>query len=90
MPQRSGSTTAVTEARRSVAQVEAGREQLAGRVMSQSLDVELDPGRGRQIAGLMRSPVRIPWTGAHRIVGEDVGVLRQHEPKPVELSADRL
>ena len=90
MPQRGGTAAAMAEASCGVPQVEPGREQLAGRVMSQPLDVELDPGRGSQVAGLVRGPVGIPRSGAHRIVGEDVGVLGPLEPQTAELGADRL
>ncbi len=72
-----GPAAAVAEARRSIAQVEPGRKQLAGCVVSQPFDVELDSSRGRQVAGLVRGPVRIPRTGAHRVVGEDIRILGQ-------------
>jgi len=47
VPQGGGAAAAMAEARRGVAQVEPGREQLAGRVVPQALDVQLDPSRAR-------------------------------------------
>jgi hypothetical protein len=66
----------MAEPRSSVAQVEPGGEQLAGRIVPQPLDVEIDTSRGRQVAGFVRSPVRIPRIGAHRVIGEHISVLR--------------
>src|SRR5258707_6524942 len=56
MPQRGSPAAAVAEPRRGVAQIEPCSEQLAGRVVPQSFDVELDTGCGRQVAGLLRGP----------------------------------
>src|SRR5271166_4878691 len=60
VPQGGRSAAAMAKTGRGVTQVEPRREQLARRVMSQPFDIQLDPGRGCQIAGLMRGPVRIP------------------------------
>jgi hypothetical protein len=75
--QRCCSASAVPEACRGVTQVKPGREELAGGVGPQFLDVELDTRRSRQVADLMRGPVGIPWRAMHRVVGEQVGIRGQ-------------
>ena len=75
VPQCGRSAAAVAKTRCGVTQVKPRREQLACRVVPQPFDIELDAGRGRQVAGLMRGPVGIPRPGAHRVIREHVGVL---------------
>ena len=75
VPQCGRSAAAVAKTRCCVTQVKPRREQLACRVVPQPFDIELDAGRGRQVAGLMRGPVGIPRPGAHRVIREHVGVI---------------
>jgi hypothetical protein len=77
VPQCGRSAAAVTKTRCCLTQVKPRREQLTCRVVPQPFDIELDAGRRRQVAGLMRGPVRIPWPGAHRIIREHVGIIGQ-------------
>ena len=67
----------MAEARRGVAQVEPGREQLAGRVVPSALDVELDSGRVGGLGDLVGGPVRVPRPGMGGVVGEQVRVIAQ-------------
>ena len=77
VPQRGGTAATVAQAGGGVAQVEAAREELAGRVMATTLDVELDPGGGCRLGDLVRGPVGVPRPGMRRVVGEQVRVIEQ-------------
>jgi hypothetical protein len=88
VPQRGRAAAAIAKTRRGVTQVEPRREHLTRRVVPQPFDVELDADRGGEVAGLMRGPVGIPRPGAHRVIREHVGVLRQLEADGGQLSAD--
>src|SRR5580693_210484 len=58
--QGGGAAAAVAEPGGCVAEVDSAREQLAGRVVAQSLDVQPDARLCSQIGYLMRCPVGIP------------------------------
>jgi hypothetical protein len=58
--QRGRAAAAVAQPSRRVLQVEPCREQLAGRVVAQRLDVQIDASAVGQVSDLVRDPVRDP------------------------------
>jgi hypothetical protein len=64
-----GAAAGVHEPSGGVSKVETGGEGLAGGVVPQCLDVELDSGRGGQVRDAAARPVWIPRPGIRRLVG---------------------
>jgi hypothetical protein len=53
-----------------VAEVEARGEELAGGVVPDSLDVQVDPGGLGKVADAVGDPVGVPRAGVRGVVGE--------------------
>jgi hypothetical protein len=87
MPQR-GRAAAVAEPRGGVPHVEPADQELAGGAMPPALDVELHPGRDREVGDSVRDPVRVPRPGMRRVVGEQVRVISQPGTDRRELCLD--
>jgi hypothetical protein len=57
--------------------------------MPTALDVEFDPGSGRDLGDPVRDPVRVPRPGVRRVVGEQIRVISQFDTDRRELRLDR-